>query len=181
MNLLIIIKLAFSQQQHVQIFPLPSPSKTCAFPFDFALDRDPKNIFYCQRDVENYTDQVFNFLLFDKHEYIHTESSGLRFWSAYLCYGFIEPALSSSIFDWQNRFIFRENSFSEELAFYWLLTFYVTSFSDVNKQPSPEWRCVNWTGEIMVESSRWVSNIKISIILKKGWFSKVRVSLKWEE
>ena len=46
-------------------------------PFDFALERDPKNIFYYQRDVENYTDQVLNFLLFDRHEYIHTESSGL--------------------------------------------------------------------------------------------------------
>ena len=29
------------------------------------------------RDVENDTDQVLNFLLFDRHEYIHTESSGL--------------------------------------------------------------------------------------------------------
>ena len=48
-----------------------------ALPFDFALERDPKNIFYYQRDVENYTDQVLNFLLFDRHEYIHTESSGL--------------------------------------------------------------------------------------------------------
>ena len=48
-----------------------------ALPFDFALERDPKNIFYYQRDVENYTDQVLNFLLFDRHEYIHTESSSL--------------------------------------------------------------------------------------------------------
>ena len=55
------------------------------------------------------------------------------------------------------------------------------AFSDVNKQPSLEWRCVNWKGEIMVESGRWVSNIKISILLKKDWFSNVRVSLKSEE
>ena len=48
-----------------------------ALPFDFALERDPKNIIYYQRDVENYMDQVLNFLLFDRHEYIHTESSGL--------------------------------------------------------------------------------------------------------
>ena len=33
--------------------------------------------FCYQRDVENYTDQVLNFLLLDRHEYIHTESSGL--------------------------------------------------------------------------------------------------------
>ena len=60
-----------------KFFPLPSPSKTCALPIDFALERDPKNIFYYHRDVENYTDQVLNFLLFARHEYIHTESSGL--------------------------------------------------------------------------------------------------------
>ena len=77
LNSLIIIKLAFSQQEHVQIFPLPSSSKTCALPFDFALERDPKNIFYYQHDIENYTDQVLNFLLFDRHEYVHTESSSL--------------------------------------------------------------------------------------------------------
>ena len=46
-------------------------------PFDFVLERDPKNIFYYQRDVENYMDPVLNFLLFDRHEYIHTESSGV--------------------------------------------------------------------------------------------------------
>ena len=40
-------------------------------------DRDPKNIFYYQRDVENYTDQVLNFLLFERHEYMQTESSGV--------------------------------------------------------------------------------------------------------
>ena len=71
--------VTFSQQEYVQLsnfLPLPSPNKTCVLPFDFALERDPKNIFYYQRDVENYTDQVLNFL-FDRHEYIHTESSGL--------------------------------------------------------------------------------------------------------
>ena len=71
-----MIKLPFTQQEHVQIFPLPSPSKTCALPFDFALERDPKNIFCYQRDAEKYTDQVLIFL-FDRHEYIHKESSGL--------------------------------------------------------------------------------------------------------
>ena len=55
------------------------------------------------------------------------------------------------------------------------------AFSDVNKQPSLEWRCVNWKREIMTESGRWVSNIKISILLEKGWFSNLRVFLKWEE
>ena len=36
-----------------------------------------------QRDVENYTDLVLDFLLFDRHEYEHTESSSLQFWSVY--------------------------------------------------------------------------------------------------
>ena len=39
--------------------------------------RDPKNIFYYQRDVANYTDQVLGFLLFDRHEYTQTEPSDL--------------------------------------------------------------------------------------------------------
>ena len=60
-----------------KFFPLPSRSKTWALPFDFALERDPKNTFYCQYDVESYTDQVLNFLLFDRHEYIHAESLSL--------------------------------------------------------------------------------------------------------
>ena len=89
LNLFIIIKLPFSQQENVQIFSVHSPSKTCMLPFDFALERDWKNIFYYQHDAENYTDQVLNFLLFNRHEHIHTESSGLQFWSAYFCYGFI--------------------------------------------------------------------------------------------
>ena len=60
-----------------KFFPLPLPSKTCVLPFNFALERDPKNIFYYEHDVENYTDQVLNFLLFDRYEYVHAEYSGL--------------------------------------------------------------------------------------------------------
>ena len=66
----------FCQVKHVRF---PSISR----------QRDPKNIFYYQRDIENYAGQVLNFLLFDRHEYIHTESSGLWFRSAYLHYSFI--------------------------------------------------------------------------------------------
>ena len=43
----------------------------------FALEQDPKNCFYYQHDIENYMDQVLDFLLFDRHEYIHTGPSGL--------------------------------------------------------------------------------------------------------
>ena len=56
---------------------LTLPTNKIALPFNFALKRDPKDVFYYQRDAENYTDQVLSFLLFDRHEYIHTESSGL--------------------------------------------------------------------------------------------------------
>ena len=63
-----MIKLPFSQQERVQIFPLLSPHKTCALPFNFALERHQKNIFYCLRDIENYMNQVLNFLLNDRHE-----------------------------------------------------------------------------------------------------------------
>ena len=41
-------------------------------PFDFALDKNLKNIFYYEHNVENYMDQVLNILLFDRHEYIYT-------------------------------------------------------------------------------------------------------------
>ena len=51
--------------------------KHVCFPLTCVRERDLKNIFYYQHDIENYTDQVLNFLLFDRHEYIHTESSGL--------------------------------------------------------------------------------------------------------
>ena len=66
LNSLIIIKLPFSQQEHVQTFPLLSPSNTYALPFDFALERDLKNISYYQRDIENYMDQVLNFFVIQK-------------------------------------------------------------------------------------------------------------------
>ena len=46
---------------------------------DFVLKRDPKNIFYYQCGVKNYTDHVLNFLLFDRHEYIHSETCALKF------------------------------------------------------------------------------------------------------
>ena len=59
-----------------KFFTLPSPSKKLVLLFDFALERDPKNIFYYQLDTENSTDEVLNFLLFDRYEHIHTESSG---------------------------------------------------------------------------------------------------------
>ena len=39
--------------------------------FDCMLERDPKHIFKNKLGVENYADQVLDFLLFDKHEYTY--------------------------------------------------------------------------------------------------------------
>ena len=39
-------KVTISPKEHVQIFPLSSPSKTCTISFNFALERDLKNIYY---------------------------------------------------------------------------------------------------------------------------------------
>ena len=47
--------------------------------------------------------------------------------------------------------------------------------------PKLEWLWVYLQGEIMAESRRWVLNVIISIVLKMGWFSYVRVFLKQDE
>ena len=43
----------------------------------FRVRKTPEKYFYYQRDVENYANQVLDFLLFDRYEYILTESSDL--------------------------------------------------------------------------------------------------------
>ena len=58
----------FSARKTHKLFLFSSPSEIYVFPFDFVLERDPKKNFYYQRDVETYTDQVLDILLFDKHE-----------------------------------------------------------------------------------------------------------------
>ena len=93
-------------------------------------------------------------------------------------------------FDWQNQFLFSGNSFSEELfsywlSSYWLLTLTSQAFSNENRMEML--RNGKWNGvrklvrTIMAESRRWLSNMKISVLLKKRWFSYVRVSFKQEE
>ena len=72
-----MIRLPFLNKNVSRFFSLPSPNKTCALPFDFALDIDPKNISYYQHDVKNYMDQVLDFSSYGRHKYIHSESSSL--------------------------------------------------------------------------------------------------------
>ena len=65
---------------------------------------------------------------------------------------------------------FNVNHFQTLLSFGTLRTrlmFVGKVFSNVNKQPSLEWCCANWKRKILAESGRWVSNIKISILLKR--------------
>ena len=58
--------------------------------------------------------------------------------------------------------------FSKELVSSWLQV-----FSDENNRPSMKWGCTDLQGETMAESCRWVSNIKISVLLKKGWCQSI--------
>ena len=98
-------KVTFPQQEHVQIFPLPSPSKACALPFEKYL-----LLTAWRTEVSEPGPQ---FLLFDRHRYIHTESSALKFWSAYLCYGFnfffVLKDLISRIDSYFQRIAFQRN------------------------------------------------------------------------
>ena len=66
----------FSARTSPNFSHFPRQVKTYALPYDLASERDPKNILHCQHDVENYMDQALDFLLHDRDEYIHTESSG---------------------------------------------------------------------------------------------------------
>ena len=85
-----MIKLPFSQREHLQIFLASLTDKTCVPPLNFKLERGLKNILYYQCDLENCMDQVLYFLFFGRHEYTLTESSGLvQFWSVYSYYGFM--------------------------------------------------------------------------------------------
>ena len=54
----------------------PRQVKNCALLLQSRVrERDSKNIFYYLPDIENYTDQLLNFLLFDRNKYVYTESS----------------------------------------------------------------------------------------------------------
>ena len=124
LNSLIKIKLLFPQKEYLQIFPTSLAKWNMCTSLRFFV-RDPKNILNYQRDVENYTDQVLNFLLFDKHEYTH----GI-FWSVLLvgiftlrvyvtfCL-FLKVWLTKSILNFKKQ-LFKGT--------YWLLTLYITSF-----------------------------------------------------
>ena len=64
-------KLPFSQQEHLQIFPTFLAMLIMCASLRICVRERPKNIFCYQRDEENSTDQVLDFLLFDRYEYTH--------------------------------------------------------------------------------------------------------------
>ena len=76
------------------------------------------------------------------------------------------------------QFLFSETSFSEELASYWLLTLYITSFFQRKKAVF-----IGMALHILVRRNcggKSTVNIKFYNLhsVKKEWFSHVRVSLK---
>ena len=105
-------KVTFYQQEYVQIFPLPSPSITCALPFDFALDRDPKNIFYYHRDVENYTDQVLIFFyLIDMNIFTQRIFRSVVLVSILMLWVYLTFSLIDRIGSYFQKVAFRRNLF----------------------------------------------------------------------
>ena len=110
-------------------------------PFDFALERHPKNIFYYHHDVENYRDQVLNFLyLIDMNIYTrnlpvcnsgqHTYATGL------FNFFFVLQDLIDRI-----DFYFQRITFQRNLLLIGFQHSTSQVFFDVNRQPSLEWRC----------------------------------------
>ena len=98
-------------------------------------------------------DQVLSYL-FDRYEYIHTESSIFNsgqhtYVTGLFNFFFVLQDLIDRIDSYFQRIAFQKNLLLIGLK-------HSTSevFSNVNKQPSLEWRCVNWKGEIMAESGQ---------------------------
>ena len=104
----------------------PSPSGTCALPFDFMLGRRDSQIifnYHCDVRIIRTRSSIVYYLM---NMNILTNCCGLYFLSVYLCSRFL--SFLSSTFHWQYLYLFSENIFLEELASYWFLTFNVTSF-----------------------------------------------------
>ena len=117
----------FSLQEHLQINPTSLAKWNIWASFQFRVRKRPKKYFLLsmwRRELHKPGPRFFYYLINMK---ILTESP-----------------VCSSRFDWQNRFLFSENSFSEEIASSWLLTVnWSQVFPDKKKQPSLEWRCVH--------------------------------------
>ena len=111
LNSWIKIKLYFLCKSISKFFPLPSPSGTCALSLDFMLGREPKNIFYYPCNEENYTDQVLDFLSFDKNKYTREIFRSAILVIIFTLWG------SFNLFFVPQDLIGRINSYSERMAF----------------------------------------------------------------
>ena len=67
----------FSAKNISKFLPVPSPNGSCVLPFDFVLERVPKNISYGECDIECFLILVLNFLYHLINMNIHIESFGL--------------------------------------------------------------------------------------------------------
>ena len=147
--------LPFSPQEHLYIFSLPSPSETCVPPLNFVLERerDPKNIFYYQRDVELYRSRPY--FLFDIHEYTHGIFQSEILVSIFLLRVYVTFPLFLQI--WITKSIFRGTC-----VFFWW------------KWAAITWMALRKQGEIMTENSLWMSNI--IILLSQSILETRRIS-----
>ena len=109
MNSLIIAKLSFSQQEHVQIFQLPSPSKTCALPFNFALDRKISSIICVTRRIVRTRPSIFCHSI-DMNIYKSTWNLPVCNSGQHTCYGF-------NLFFVLQDLIDRIDSYFQKIAF----------------------------------------------------------------
>ena len=104
-------------------------------------------------------DQVLSIFHYFINMNIHMESWGLNSGKYIYVTDLYKFFLDSNNFDWQNQSLFSENSFSEELTSDWLLTLYVTNFSDENKQAA-------------------FIRMKLRILVRTNYGGKLPVSIK---
>ena len=109
-------------------------------PFDFALESDPQNIFYYQRVVENYTHQVLEFLLFDRHVYIYRRNLPVCNSGQYIYVMGLRNFLFvlQDLIDRINSY-FQRTDFQRNLLLIGFQRSTSQVFSDENKRPSLQW------------------------------------------
>ena len=118
----------FSQQEHLQIFPTSLPKWNMCVCLWFCVTERPEKCFLLSAWRRKlYRPGTQFFIIWETWIYTHRIFLSVILVSIFIL-RFMQLFLCSSKFDWQNQFLFSANSFSEELASYWLLTLYVTSF-----------------------------------------------------
>ena len=122
----------FTYQDKVTFFL----ARTCALPFNFVLERDPKNIFYNQHGVEDYMDQVCDFLLFDKHEYTNRIFQSLILGSVFMLRVYVTFSLLLKIWSTESILIIFWEQLFRRTCFLLASNTLGHKFFWWNKQPS---------------------------------------------